>query len=510
MAARSKSGSRVQVDELRVAMTLLGADVETIAAEIARRYGHRPRAAWRLAHGWDQPEATARYNALVHSRGERHRGHDTMTPARVSDCERWPRSPRRPSPYVLSTFAKLYGTSVVRLLDHEDLAAMSAAERAALIASAGPGAPAVGTMDPAPAHRRTVRGGSGTGTTLEELLSAAANESTQAALDAAASNVGPGTLDGLRQRIGAVVADAEHVAPAIAVGRAVLVRDDTLALLSGKHLPDQAQELHAVVAEACALLGWMSGDLGQHYAATSQVAAAWTFAEIAKEPGTAAAVRAAQAKVRYWAGDVAGSARYAAAGLREISGQLPGTVGVLLASMLARAAARLGQADTARAALDTVTAERDRVGDMPGGLISCGLVGQHCFAAGALLTLGDPACALAEVDEAERAYRVDDPHGRGDPATWGAYRSVSMARVTGIAAYLTGGDLDGAGEQMRTLSALPADRRVATLGQRLGRAVTLLRQHRYAGEPRAAALQEEIIEFRRSVPTVQALHAGRR
>jgi hypothetical protein len=147
------------------------------------------------------------------------------------------------------------------------------------------------------------------------------------------------------------------------------------------------------------------------------------------------------------------------------------------------------------------------VGEPPGGLISCGPVGQACFAAGALLTLGDPSGALMEVAAAEQAYQMGASHA-GSPI-WGAYRSVSMARVTGIAAHLATGDLDGAGEQMRVLSGLPGDRRVATLGQRLGRAVTLLGEERYAGERRAAALREEIIEFRRSTPTVRALPAAR-
>lgn len=502
MAGRGKAGARAQVDELRVSMTLLGADVETVAAEIARRFGHRPRAAWRLAHGWDQPEAAARYNALVQGRGEEHRGHDTLTPSRVSECERWPQSTRRPSPYMLATLAALYGTSVARLLDLDDLAAMTPAERAVLIP---PGEPAarggtVGDLGLAP-PRRTVR--SETQSSLEALLSAAAEESTQAALTAATSNVLPSTLDGLRQRVSALVSDAEHVPPASTVGRAIRIRDDTLTLMAGRQLPDQARDLHMVAAEACAMLGWMSGDLAQHYAATGQVAAAWTFAEIAGDPGTAAAVRAAQAKVAYWAGDVAASARYAAAGLREVGGQ-PSTVGVLLASMLARAAARLGDEDAARAALRTAQSERDRVGELPGGLMSCGLVGQACFSAGALLTLGDSAGALAEVDTAEQAYRVATAPQTGGP-TWGPYRSMSMARVTGVAAHLTEGNLDGAGAQMHQLTALPTDRRVATFGQRLGRAVALLRESRYAGEPQAVALHEEIVEFRRSASRARAL-----
>jgi hypothetical protein len=267
-------------------------------------------------------------------------------------------------------------------------------------------------------------------------VSSAAEDSTNAALSVAATNVGPGTVEMLQQQVTALVADAEHVSPVTTLGRAVAVRDAALSLLEGRQRPSQSRDLHAVAAVSCALLGWISGDLGQHYAATSQVAAAWTFAEIAEDRSASAAVRAAQSKVSYWAGDVVGSARSADAGLRELTSDAPGTVGVLLASMLARSTARLGHSGAARAALAQVLVERDRNGDpFEGGLISCGAVGQHCFAAGALLTLGDPVGALAEVDAAERAHQGDDSQ---------SYRSVYMARVTGIAAHLTRGDLDAA------------------------------------------------------------------
>src|SRR6266536_293792 len=134
MPPQPRTPSKAEVGQLRRRMRALGATTEAIAAELARRYGMRPRQAYRLAHGWDQAEATAEYNDFVQRRGPEHTGRDSMSPSRVSEHERWPASGRRPSPYVLRTFAELYSTEVDRLLDHADLEALSPDERAALTA----------------------------------------------------------------------------------------------------------------------------------------------------------------------------------------------------------------------------------------------------------------------------------------------------------------------------------------------------------------------------------------
>src|SRR6266511_3799097 len=134
MPPQPKTGSKAEIGQLRRRMRALGATTDAIAAEVARRYGIRPRQAYRLAHGWDQAEATAEYNDLVQRRGPEHTGRDSMTPSRVSEYERWPVSGRRPSPYVVRTLAELYSTTVDRLLDHADLQALSPTERAALTA----------------------------------------------------------------------------------------------------------------------------------------------------------------------------------------------------------------------------------------------------------------------------------------------------------------------------------------------------------------------------------------
>src|SRR5262249_12340535 len=143
------------------------------------------------------------------------------------------------------------------------------------------------------------------------------------------------------------------------------------------------------------------------------------------------------------------------------------TVGVLLASMLARAEARLGHPDAAREALHRAQAERDRVGDPAdaGGLFACSGVGQACFAAAAHLTPPDAPAALAAANSAEDAYN----HAvavSGQPP----YRSITMARINALTAHLQLGQLDGARAIFDRIIELPAERRIQTFVQRLNRA----------------------------------------
>jgi len=96
MPGRDKPGSLADVEGLRLRMFRLGASTEMIAGEIGRRFGYRPRQAYRLAQGWEPREAAERFNALVQSKGSEHAGRDTMTPSRISEFERWPDSTRKP------------------------------------------------------------------------------------------------------------------------------------------------------------------------------------------------------------------------------------------------------------------------------------------------------------------------------------------------------------------------------------------------------------------------------
>ena len=74
-----------------------------IAAEFARRYWLRPRAAWREAHGWSLREAAAQINAYTGTVGLDPGGISSMTAPHLCEHENWPGpgpqpSGRRPSP----------------------------------------------------------------------------------------------------------------------------------------------------------------------------------------------------------------------------------------------------------------------------------------------------------------------------------------------------------------------------------------------------------------------------
>src|SRR6266511_458761 len=512
MPTPPKAGSKAEIGHLRRRMRALDASTDAIAAELGRQHGLRPRQAYRLAHGWDQTEATAEYNDLVQRRGPEHDGRDSMTPSRMSEYERWPTSGRRPSPYVLRTLAELYSTTADRRPAHADLQALSPTERAALTAPDLGRAPSTavavrdvsGTMECERVIRRRrrdalvelIRAGGGPDNDLEEFIVASAEQSAEAALWAQAHGIGEANLPILRDQLAALVEQFEHTAPRQMLGRALVVRNRALDLLDDRQpTADQLRDLNTVAGTACALLAWMSGDLAQHHAALTHAASAWVFADRANQPLLQAFVRTVQAKSAYWANRVGESADHARDGLTYLTADTTSTVGVLLASMLARAEARLGHPDPAGDALRHAQAERDRVGNPAeaGGLFACSIVGQACFAAGAHLTLGDPTAALAAADDAEDAYTHAVAAG-GKPA----YRSITMARINALTARLQLGQLDGACTTFDRIAELPAERRIQTFVQRLNRATTTLDSHRYRSDPTARGLRNDIDDFRRA------------
>jgi transcriptional regulator with XRE-family HTH domain len=119
-----RKGFKAEMDGLRDRMRGLGFSYDEIAAEVARRYQVRPRQAYRLAWGWTQDQAAARFNELAAGEGTDPDGRASMTGSHLCEVEQWPDSERRPSVYVLCLLALVYETDVLCLLDladHESL-----------------------------------------------------------------------------------------------------------------------------------------------------------------------------------------------------------------------------------------------------------------------------------------------------------------------------------------------------------------------------------------------------
>ncbi|HST66104.1 MAG TPA: hypothetical protein VLM05_13020, partial [Mycobacteriales bacterium] len=143
MARAGKGSSKAERDALRQEMLVSGCSLELIATEMERRWGIRPREAYRHAHGWSQDEVAARFTEVAdRTGGDRNLGSDgrplpaqaPMIGTRIGEYERWPHGGRRPSPYVLTVLATVLGTTVERLLDYDDHRKMPDQERTVLAA----------------------------------------------------------------------------------------------------------------------------------------------------------------------------------------------------------------------------------------------------------------------------------------------------------------------------------------------------------------------------------------
>lgn len=152
MPRPGKVGSKVERDALRQEMLVSGCSLELIATEMERRWGFRPREAYRHAHGWSQDEVAARFSEVADriggdraaTAGVPGTGQAPMIGTRIGEYERWPNGGRRPSPYVLTVLSTVLGTTVERLLDYDDHRKMPDQERtvlAAVLAAASPPIP---------------------------------------------------------------------------------------------------------------------------------------------------------------------------------------------------------------------------------------------------------------------------------------------------------------------------------------------------------------------------------
>jgi transcriptional regulator with XRE-family HTH domain len=272
----------------------------------------------------------------------------------------------------------------------------------------------------------------------------------------------------------------EMVAP-----EAYSISRDAQALIPGQRSTGAKADLLVVVSRSLALLANTAMDTGNHSAAADHAEAAARIASRVGHGGIEAWSRGLQASNAFWAGDFAGSLRIAATALPSAS---HGTTGVFLASLLARAAGRVGD----RSALDFALAAADRARDAAredeiDGVFGFSEAKQHLYAASGYLGLReDPRRALAHAQDALALYSTSHTRSVGDEAG---------ARIDVATAHLRLGEFDGAIEALSPVLELPVEMRVASIVTRLGR---IRREFRAAGSNTAdaSAAVERIDAFR--------------
>ncbi|MFI9343310.1 XRE family transcriptional regulator [Streptomyces sp. NPDC052773] len=259
--------------------------------------------------------------------------------------------------------------------------------------------------------------------------------------------------------------------PVVLFGRTRRLRDRVFTLLEGHQYPRQSADLYVVAGYLCALLAWMSSDLGQLRAAEAQGRTAWLCAELAGHDELRAWVLSTRSKIAFWDGRL----REAIARARHgATYRVGGTVRVLLSCQEADAWSQLWARDEAIAALARAEEARDTVreADDIGGILSCLPSRQQNYAAAVRLRVGAPTDALCAADNALTLLAAQPVR---------AYGTEAQIHICKAAAHMAGGEAEGALEALGPVLALPPDHRLAPVTQRLTELVSGL------GRPQGSA-----------------------
>ncbi|WP_371679734.1 hypothetical protein [Streptomyces sp. NBC_01276] len=325
---------------------------------------------------------------------------------------------------------------------------------------------------------------------LEDVVTAAANESARFAARAESSNVGPHTLEQLEADIRRIVDSYPNrpVGPLFREVRAL--RDHAFELLEGRQPPQYTRDLYLGAGILCGVLANASFDLGRYDAAETQARTAFLFGELAGHNGLRTWVRGLQALISYWDGRPGDAVRLAESG----SAFTPesGTAHIRLESIKARAYGQLGRPGDALAALTAADHLRDRLTDgdeLPGGMMAFPVEKQLFYASSTHLWLAGPqhlGDAEARAEEAVEMFQAAPPERQ-------RLGEMSLARMDLAMARLGRGDLDGAAAQIHTVLATNARRPTESVDRRIGHFSRQLAAHPGAGAPIAIGLRESII-----------------
>jgi transcriptional regulator with XRE-family HTH domain len=539
-----KSGSKADRAALRQQLLEAGRTVDEVAAEMRRRWRFRPRESYRHAHGWSQDEVAARFTEIAAHLAPGARP-APMVGTRIGEYERWPQGGRRPSPYVLTVLAEVYGTGVRALLDEADDGKMPEQDRAVLAAlvavpatrrdgprptaSGGlpmsPVRPPLGFRPPSlppsmpmpmpmpvaephvrpsppplvvavPARRLTALadaariaapGEPRSKAEEAEFMSAAARSAAAFGEWAEASTVGPVTLDQLNHDVREIARHYLTQPPHQLLRRTLDHRARVFALLEGRLRPAHARELYVLAGKLCGLVAWMVDDLGYRPQAGTHARIAGLCADLADHPALHGWVRATQSKLAYWDGRPRASAQFAEDGLRQ---DVRDSGRVLLAALAARGWAGEGDPDRASAALDRVAIEREALvePDEVGGMWGFSEAQQHYLAGTTYLHLGEPAKAAQAADRAVWLYECA-------PAAERFYAAESLALLDSAIAHVQTGDLSEGARRLEPVLSLAPDKRMDLICRRSADLQRALERTDRPVRGRMAALADHLPEF---------------
>lgn len=462
--------------------------IDQIAEEIQRRFGDSPLAAFRHALGLSQADVAARWDTICGPGGD-----VTMTGTRISAYERYPAAgTKRPTAGVLAVFAEIYGTTPRRLISPAQYVQLPAQERL-LVDRIEHAVPAATTAELI--VQKNSQQQPNTWVPLQHmseraLIMAAAHESSEHAGWAETTNVGEATLEQLDADVFRIANDYVHVPPLPLIIEMLRIRRRVYRLLEGHQKPADTAHLYLLAGILCGLLSNASTDLGYHDAAAEQARAAWAYAEITGHNGLRAWTRGMQALIEYWSERPRQATRLAQGAQRYADST---TAKIRLFHIEARMWSRLGNLEETtrcvRAAADArESATADTLHDEIGGVFGFNDAKSHYYAGATYIHLGQAAPALNATRQAIELYA-------NGPADQRSYGAESLARIDSAVAHLLKGSLDGAIDALQPVLALPVDKRIAQLDERLTGVRHRIAHPAFRDAQEAHDLDEHIEEF---------------
>jgi transcriptional regulator with XRE-family HTH domain len=479
-----------------------GCPLDEIVDEMSRRWGYRPRQAWRHAHGLTQEEVADRYNQLVND------PRATMTDRRISDFEAWPRGGSKPTLTILTNLAQIYGTTSWKLVDQRDRDKYNRHEGIALQPSSGLmqvanirmsaslESPLAITIDSGNAstrapHLTAINSHSLThGRPLSDLIKSAADESRQHAENAQVHVMPEATLEELTADVERLTKD--HLGDSLKIfPETVQARDRIYRFLDHQQYPKQTEHLYYLASIVCALLAGTSASVGFPQAALEQARASWAYAEIVGHNSLRLKARMRQATL------VDEGDRPQRALDLAISATPWATEPIAKAQLhnsIALYSARTARVDDARSALARAfdfhesSAGDSELFDYLGGTFS--------YSRAKLLQVSIKTCLeLGDTDQAENnATEAINLYENG-PSEQRAIGNETSARIDLGHARLMKGDAEGAEDALRPVFQLPPSRRLEWVGLRLKGFHATLRRHDAVTSPLGQRLRLQIEEF---------------
>jgi transcriptional regulator with XRE-family HTH domain len=459
----------------------------------------------RQARGWSRPEMARRLIDIGHGKGDKAvPGPDSM----YHNLYRWERGTDAPSERYKLYFCKAFGIPASHFGQAQPNALPAAGQPPGTftlsIAPALPAVPSlVDDLNAAPdlagarlfapasvAYRGIHEPDMGDSAIRREVLMAA-HEGSEHAEQAEQRGIGDATLEQLRADVTRLSREYMTGEPFPLFLEMRRVRNRMHDALDRRMWPRDATELYFLLGCINDLMAVAANNLGHPVAAEELIRAGWAYAVACDNHPLMARLRVEAATIAYW-NQPARSRDFALAGLGYMA---DGPNAAYIHLKHGRAAARLGDSDTARHAITAAGEARERPhrDDLLeiGGEFNFSRASQHYLAGATLIEIpGAERVAATELERAIELYEAGPEPGEDH-----SQHSMMITRIDLSTALLRAGQVEGAVEVLEPVLALPPGRRISALAQRFARTRTELAQRVFRGSTQARDLEEQIEEF---------------